>query len=508
MAKKRLLIIGAAQQRCIKDYLSKVDFNSTEVHLLVPERDRDAYDLKRVTYFNGTFHPLFPPLLKSILFFRPDEVIIICGITYDHDNVVRAVSFYSFFNKTNIFISVREDISPVDSRFPSPLKEILKWSTLSLIASLIKFLSPFKKVRVGEIYSERLGHMVMDSEIYLSEAEAGQHALSFDLFCFKDNKTANKTLAEVLSRQMRIYSFNRYILEAIRVFNMCEEHEIILNTRTAASGRDVNCALTQSGIHLSFTSDQKAKGIKEYKNLGCDPEKPHVCLLGRDSAYLNSVSPQFNDEDMQRIRNMDIETFIPCANELAERGYNVLRMGSIVAKELEVDHSGFVDYATSGKRSDFMDIYLPATCAFFVGVQSGPMHIPMAFRIPCLSINVAQLEMIPFCSEHDLAIFKLIWSRREKRILTISEIVDSGMARWRVEKYYDPDLELIDNTEDEIMEAAREMHLRVTGDWKMSPDDLNLQKRFHAKFKPSFLNSRFISPISTFFLRKHEKELF
>lgn len=64
MAKKRLLIIGTAQQSYISDYLTKVDFASTEVHLLVPKRDMNVYDLNRVTYFNGTFHPFFLPCSK------------------------------------------------------------------------------------------------------------------------------------------------------------------------------------------------------------------------------------------------------------------------------------------------------------------------------------------------------------------------------------------------------------------------------------------------------------
>lgn len=509
MAKKRLLIIGTAQQSYISEYLDKVDSDSTEIQLLVPERDRNLYDVRRVTYFKGAFHPFFPPLLKIMLLFRPDEVVVICGMTYDHDNVVRAVSFYSHFNKLNIRISVRNADSPADKQLTStPAKEILKWFALGAIALVIKTVSPFKKIRVGEIYSSRLGHLAMECEVYLSELEIGRYKSCLDLFYFKENKVANKTLADMYSRPMRIHPAYRYILESIRSFNLTADHEVILNTRIVASVRDAECVMQQTENHIYFTQEQEIKGLDGIKHLGLNPEKPHTCIFGRDSVFLSGAIPQHNDADIQEVRDMNINTFKSCAKELLNTGYSVIRMGSAVKAPLKIEHPDFLDYSTCGKRTDFMDVYLSAKCKFFVGVQSGLMHIPMVFRVPCLSVNVVRLEIIHFCSPEDLAIFKMLWSKSEKRFLTVSEQIKSGISRWRVEKFVNSDIEVIDNTEDEIKKAAEEMHARVEGTWHMSEYDMELQKRFHSQFEPSYLNSRFITPISSYFLRKHEKELF
>ncbi len=511
MKKKRLLIIGTAQQAYIQDYLAKVDPITTDVHLLVPERDRGAYGQQKVSYFSGSFHPLFLPLLKVMISFRPDEAVVVCGMTYDHDNVVQAVSFYSCFKKLEVKFSVRNNDDLVGKELrPSAPKEILKWLGLGSIALLIKIISPFKKIRVGEIYSVRLGHLAMECEIYLSEVELGKQGNNFDLFYFKDEKVANKTLAQMYSHPMRINHKFSWILDAIRRFNMTDEHEIILNTRAVAvaSVRDTQCVMQQTESQINFTLKEEKFGTGEIYDLGLNHKRQHICIFGRDSKFLSITDPKNNDADMQEIRDMRIKTFKPSVEELLRMDYNVIRMGSAVKETLDINHPNFLDYATSGKRTDFMDVYLSAKCKFFVGAQSGLIHIPMIFRVPCLSINVVRLELIHFCSPEDLAIFKLLWSKTEKRILKVPEIIESGISRWRVEKFANSDIEVIDNTEDEILEAVKEMHERVNGTWQISKRDLELQKTFHSQFKPSYLNSKYVTPISSYFLRKHEKELF
>ncbi|SDK34601.1 putative glycosyltransferase, TIGR04372 family [Maridesulfovibrio ferrireducens] len=509
MKKKRLLIIGTAKQSYIKDYLAKVDYNTTEVHLLVPERDRETYSLPNISYFKGNFHPLFLPLLKTMLFFKPDEAVIVCGMTYDHDNVVKAVSFYSCFKSLKVKISVRNIDVPADANLrPSPAKEIAKWAGLGTIALLIKAVSFFKKIRVGEIYSTRLGHLTLECEIYLSETDLGRHDGYLDLFYFKDDKVANKTIASLYARKMKIHRFNKHLLDAIRRFNMAEQHELLLNTRIIAFSRDFECMLQQADRHIAFTEAQVIKGSETLKSMGVDPTLPHVCLLGRDSVFLQGAIPVFNDGDMQRPRNMDIDTFKSGTEELLKHDYNVLRMGSVVKAPLQIDHPNFIDYATSGIRSDFMDIYLTSKCSFFVGIQSGLQHVASAFRIPCLRVNVARLEMIEYCYPEDLILFKLLWSKREKRILKVSEQLESGISRWPIEKFINSDIEVIDNTGDELREAMLEMHQRINGTWKTSPEDIELQNKYRSFFKVSELNSRFDTPVSSYFLRKHAAELF
>ena len=506
--RKRLLIIGTAQQCHIREFLEQVDRDQTELQLLLPKRDRGAFEGDKAVFFSGTFHPLFPPLLKTILSFRPHEVIIVCGLSYDHDNVVRAVSFYENFYDLRIKTCVRNTLAPADQSLrPKPLKEIAKWAFLGSLALLLKASSLFKNIRVSEIYSSRLGHLAIDCELYLSEKELGRHDGYIDLFCFKDGQVANDTLGKLFAREMCIRKWHSYLLEAVRIFNLSLKHELLLNTRAKSFARDYECLIQQTETHISFSAEEVEQGRKELRALGLDPEKPHVCLLGRDSAFLQQTMPE-SDGDMQEPRNMDISTFRAGAEELLRLGYNVIRIGSIVQKPLEIDHSNFVDYACSGRQNDFMDIYLPASCIFFVGVQSGPMHVANAFRVPCLRVNVARLEIIEYCSPEDLALFKLIRAKSTGRILNISEIISAKISKWPIENFADSDYEVIDNTEDELLEAIQEMHLRTNGEWQATAKERELHSRYLSYLEVSELNSHFETPISPYFLRKHADELF
>jgi len=506
--RKRLLIIGTAQQCHIRDYLDQVDRDQAEVVLLLPERDRGAFDGEKTIFFSGTFHPFFPPLLKAILSFRPHEIIIVCGLSYDHDNVVRAVSFFTNFYKPDIKTCVRNTVTPADQRLRSrPLKEIAKWAFLGSLALLIKASSLFKNIRVSEIYSSRLGHLALDCELYLSEKELGRHDGYLDLFCFKDGQVANGTLGRLFARKMRIRTWHSHLLEAVRTFNLSPKHELLLNTRAKSFARDYECLIQQTDTHVSFAAEEMERGRNELRALGLDPGKPHVCLLGRDSAFLQQTMPE-SDGDMQEPRNMDISTFRSGAEELLRLGYNVIRIGSIVQEPLEIDHPNYVDYASSGRQNDFMDIYLPASCRFFIGVQSGPMHVANIFRIPCLRVNVARLEIIEYCSPEDLALFKLVRSKSNGQILSVPEIITLGISKWAIENFADSDFEVIDNTEEELLEAIKEMHLRISGEWHSTGKQMELQSRYRSCLGFSDYNTRLNTPISDYFLLQHTDELF
>jgi len=256
--------------------------------------------------------------------------------------------------------------------------------------------------------------------------------------------------------------------------------------------------------HLSFLAEERGEGQAGLRALGIPPDAPRVCLFGRDSRYLETVMGALGDADYQRSRNMDVQTFRAAALALAERGYAVVRMGSLVKEALDVSHPMVFDYATCGMRSDFMDIYLAATCRFFVGVPSGLIHIPIIFRTPCVYVNLVRLELMHFCDPQDISIFKRFRRKADNRCLSIRELVDSGRACRPIELFVEDDeVEIVDNTEEEICEAVLEMHERLEGTWRDSPDDASLQQMFRSYFKVSEHNSAFNSLVGVLFLRRH-----
>ena len=117
-----------------------------------------------------------------------------------------------------------------------------------------------------------------------------------------------------------------------------------------------------------------------------------VCFIVRDSSYLDSL-PLYRHLDLSyhSYRDCNIQNYVLAAEELAERGYYVIRMGAKVKEAFNVKHPNIIDYAFNGMRSDFMDIYLGAKCTFCVTVGTGFDSIPFIFRRPIVDTNFVPL---------------------------------------------------------------------------------------------------------------------
>jgi putative glycosyltransferase (TIGR04372 family) len=266
--------------------------------------------------------------------------------------------------------------------------------------------------------------------------------------------------------------------------------------------RDTEGYLAKYPPHLSFTSEEESRGQAELRKMGVPPGSPFVCFLARDSSYLSAMHPK-RDWSYHDYRDGDIENYLAAANEMAGRGYHALRVGAVVGKSLADLSPGVLDYA-SNHRTDFMDIYLSASCRFFLTSGAGIDTVARIFRRPIAYVDAIPLEFIATWGPDDLIIPRRLWKRDEERFMTFREILDSGIGRYMEQEQYDRHgLEPVHNTPEEIQALAMEMDERLNGAWRTTDEDEELQKRFWSLFKPSELNGVFLSRIGTEFLRQN-----
>jgi putative glycosyltransferase (TIGR04372 family) len=88
----------------------------------------------------------------------------------------------------------------------------------------------------------------------------------------------------------------------------------------------------------------------------------------RDSTYLKFHQPYANF-DYQNYRDCNIENFKLVSDYLTSLGYYVFRMGAKVAKPMLTKNKKIIDYATTGIRNEFLDIYLSAYCEFCISTS-------------------------------------------------------------------------------------------------------------------------------------------
>jgi len=311
------------------------------------------------------------------------------------------------------------------------------------IVLLIRLLRPLALVRVGGLKAVRIGTFAASTEIYLCRRDndlKGQRIL--DLFYLPAN-VCNSQLAVMWRRALRISPLIRYVSRANRVVPGHKIHTVAFPT-----DRDTEGLLMKTQSHLEFTKEEIEAGLTDMSAMGVPPEREIVCFHARDNAYLDLMIPgqawRYHD-----YRDSDAQTYVPAMRELVERGYYTLRMGAVVEQPLVSDDEGVIDYATKW-RSDFLDIFLSAQCSFFVGCGAGIDMVSKIFRRPWARVNLIPLEGITG-TDRDVFIPKTLWLRKERRLLTFRETIETGLGRaGRSQDYESADVKILNDTPDEI----------------------------------------------------------
>jgi putative glycosyltransferase (TIGR04372 family) len=196
-----------------------------------------------------------------------------------------------------------------------------------------------------------------------------------------------------------------------------------------------------------------------------------------------------------------MENFLPAADQLTEQGYFVLRMGQWSKNTLDHNNPRVIDYATKF-QTDFMDAYLSAKCAFFIGTNSGMTSIPMMYRTPLAVVNVVPYSEISYSGVNDLFILKKYFSTTQDRLLTLSEILSEPLLL-HYNKYTDSSrayyegigLEIHENSPEEISGLIQEIEQRERGEFQPSQEDQELQDRYISILEE---NNELIAPFSDF----------
>lgn len=382
------------------------------------------------------------------------------------------------------------------------IKSVLLDAAALLLAVAVRLISLVVPVRFGSLITSRIGHFAVDVELYLCELSKGLLPNGKNIFYHADSP-CNNYLYGIVKQRIRIIPFASRIHGMIKRIFKDDRNDLFIRSKDQHGSRDVDCLLQSTSPCLSIDAADDLRGRENLRGYGVADATPYVCIIGRDPQYLIEVNPSI-DFSYHDYRNMDINNYCATALHLAAHGYHTFRMGHIVGQKFNCPHQSVHDYATNGMRSEFMDIYLPAHAAFFIGPPSGSIMVAQIFRVPTLFINFIPLDYLPGWNHKDIFIPKLLWIISEKRFMTFREVLSSGAGRWLYTSLYKRNgIEPVENTSEDILMAAKEMRQRIENGWSQSEEDEELQRRFRALFKPNSLNERFNCRIGASFLNRH-----
>ncbi|HLB41771.1 MAG TPA: TIGR04372 family glycosyltransferase [Gammaproteobacteria bacterium] len=378
------------------------------------------------------------------------------------------------------------------------------------IALIVLSIRPLIKIYLVRLNSSRMGHFSLSIELMLSEFEMNQEKRKGKVLLFYLRlSAANQQLLNMCKRSVYILPFPRlcfYIdIWLCRLLGEKYEKDFVKSFELNTALWDSNGLLKRTKPHLFFTQNELDHGKYLMEKFGLQSDAKFVCLLVRDHGYMNKEFPG-HDYGYHTIRNADVQTYKKAALYLAEKGYYVLRMGKHVQYPFEVLHPRIIDYANHPLRSDFMDIYFSAHCYFFISTGSGLDSVACMFRRPKLITNVVLPRDLPIWYPGVFFIYKKIWDKNNKKYLTLENIMEIGMIDPNVgisqEILNQYNLELIHNTEDEILDAVCDMEAQLQGMLKESEEDRMVQKKFTRVLPEVAKNQHVFIKISPSFYKK------
>ncbi len=252
-----------------------------------------------------------------------------------------------------------------------------------------------------------------------------------------------------------------------------QEHISVVRTGAGtrsfgAFARDVQLQweAEERGPLLELSTEHRERGYRLLRELGV-PE----------GAWFVGLHVREGKERMRDLRNADITTYRLAIEEIAKRGGWVLRMGDRSMRALPSwPHT--IDYAHSGKREDWMDVFLWAEGRFFIGTGSGPQVIPMTFGKPVAIANHGPMALLVF-GKNDILLPKPYLRDKEESYLTMRERLRSEYrSAESISAFAAMGIRVIDNSPEELSDLVIEMMDRLDGRYADTEQERESQARF------------------------------
>lgn len=366
---------------------------------------------------------------------------------------------------------------------------------------ILWILKPIVWLKVGKLRAERIGHLVMNTDLFLRRSQLGVYP-DGPYYCFLCNPQglANRQLLTMFKRILQVYESRILTLMfdgSLPLLKLTPFYqELPLNSNEYYEFNNAKPS-------LYFTPDEIEKGRRVLDQMGVNTkEVEYICIFSRDDAYLKNKVPH-NDWSYHNSRNSDIDGLIKTVKYLIEKGFTVVRIGSIAKKPINFSHEKMIDYSFSKYQSDFLDIFLLAHCKFTIASgASGIIAVANCFDIPVLEVNASECYTFTPIGKNCLYIPKKYKYRNSNRYIHFKDAIKFGLS-WRDQT--DLGLEPEENSPQDILEATEEMLARLENKFKYSHESEKLIQSYHKLWAGSgSIGSSSKTPIGIAWLKKNQ----
>ena len=341
------------------------------------------------------------------------------------------------------------------------------------IIIIAKFISFFKDIRFGIIYSKRVGHLCHNVDAYLSQRSLKEIGI------FGIQKTiSNRYILEGWKKNKRI-SFNKigfYGFFFLKIF--------FPKSRMLIKWSELYPNYSTVMLHKKNFDTSIIDNKKRLKNLIGTDFTPYICFHNRDDAYLKKFGGDGNDHGY---RDYDFNNYKSSINFINYKNIKAIRVGRLTNNKFLYQNNNFIDF-TNSKSNDFTDVFLINNCEFLVASSTGLSNIASILRKKIILVNLTPFwlrEMYQY-TKGSIFLPKKIYCNASKRLLKFSEIESLDYNIHEKKFFKKRNLSVINNTEDEISSSVKEM----LENYKHNNFESYEKSKLHDKFWNSIIDKK------------------
>lgn len=324
---------------------------------------------------------------------------------------------------------------------------------------------------LGNGWTGPLGHIsLLDTVIKLREL----NLLSDErrILLYDSQYSSNSSLLKLfLPKILNIQSDIKLIEKFTQKFNSIVDHVPIYRLKTKIvdqwSAIDIaNQAWSKEHREpvVKLSESIEARGMSILKRWGLASDAWFVIIHVREGDHRAHA----------RLQNAEISTYFPMINEIVNRGGWVIRMGSPLMTPLP-EMKNVVDYSHAVERVDWMDVFLWAKAKFSIATNSGGSEVPMCFGTPVIRTNYSSYGHCSFF-DRSFMVPKLYKLKSQQLPMSLQHTLQTPIPWCESTVHENIDFEIIDNSPQDLVDAAVEMFSRFEkNNWDMTDHQAKAQ---------------------------------
>jgi len=387
------------------------------------------------------------------------------------------------------------------------LIKVILLTPAALIALMQRVLSPVLLIRTSGMDTSRIGwfHIL---NWHLRTTKPTPH--SFDIFFEKRSipAQANPIFINMWRNYVRIVPF-RYLWEVVHKINGWlpgNNYTFDLPKGFSFSDEDFCKKFKNSRpIVLQLNKKETFYAEQEMKTINLAGE--FVCFHNRDAGFLKKSVSSY-DWSYHDHRDSNIQNYALAIKYLVKQDLSCIRLGTLTSDLLEPGFQKYVvRYQGTEKQNDLLDLYLASRCKFFITTDSGINILPYMFNRPVVLLNWINLTNLLRYLPNTICIPKMYFNTDTGQVYDFFDMLYGDCKDIiRQEQLDAKNIQIVENSPNEIIDAVREMQMRQADLLVDSNADKIRQENIWKLYKQSAHRSPSFR-IGANFLAKHEKLL-